>query len=343
MAAWLRQSLAPPRFEGDEEKTHFAGLLHTTLLTLLAGALLYIVFAPLVATIFVERLPVAGMMIGLLLLMLVVLRFGYIRFASVTTVLGIWVLLTLAAITNGGVRSPAFNGYLIVLLCAGVLLGRRAAIGVAGISIVAGLAMVVVSQAGALPSPVLIHSDTSIWITESVYLAVAAMFLSLALSRINVALGQARRELAERARAEQALRQNELLLRGIIDNSAALIYVKRPDGRYVLINHQYEKIFGVTLDQVRDRTDSHVFDRQVADVFRANDQQAYLAGTALQFEEYTPQLDGQHVYLSVKFPILDANGQAYAVCGISTDITDRKRAEEALRASEEQLRENEKR
>jgi PAS domain S-box-containing protein len=58
-------------------------------------------------------------------------------------------------------------------------------------------------------------------------------------------------------------------------------------------------------------------------------------GTPIKVEEVAPQEDGVHTYISIKFPLQDANGVPYAVCSISTDITERKRAEEELKRSEE--------
>jgi signal transduction histidine kinase len=59
----------------------------------------------------------------------------------------------------------------------------------------------------------------------------------------------------------------------------------------------------------------------------------------LEFEETVPQDDGIHTYVSIKFPLYDSGGAVYGVCGISTDITERKRAEELLRAQNTRLQE----
>ncbi len=58
----------------------------------------------------------------------------------------------------------------------------------------------------------------------------------------------------------------------------------------------------------------------------------------LETEEIAPHSDGVHSYHSIKVPIKDSTGKIYALCGISTDITERKKSEAALKESEEQYR-----
>ena len=75
-----------------------------------------------------------------------------------------------------------------------------------------------------------------------------------------------------------------------------------------------------------------------ADWHEANDRQVIEAGRALEFEEYS-QLKGRSItWLTTKFPLRDAQGRIYAVAGISADVSERKRAEEVLRESEERYR-----
>jgi PAS domain S-box-containing protein len=146
------------------------------------------------------------------------------------------------------------------------------------------------------------------------------------------------RDVTERKRAERALGESQQLLEAVADNSPAVIYVKDLQGRYLLINRAYEEIFGLTREAILGRTDHDLFPKEAADAFRAMDQRVAAAGIALTEEESAPQADGLHAYISVKCPLRDAEGKTYAVFGISTDITDRKRWEEALRESEERFR-----
>ncbi|WP_438001119.1 PAS domain-containing sensor histidine kinase [Sorangium sp. So ce185] len=142
----------------------------------------------------------------------------------------------------------------------------------------------------------------------------------------------------ERRRAEEALRASQELLRAIIDSSTAIVSVKDIEGRYILVNRRFEELFGITREAIVGKSDRDVFSREHAEALRAFDQRAILAGTALEDEEVMPQDDGVHTYLAIKFPLRDAAGVPYAVGGISTDITERKKieAERALLLEEEQ-------
>jgi PAS domain S-box-containing protein len=142
----------------------------------------------------------------------------------------------------------------------------------------------------------------------------------------------------DRKQAEEALRRNEELLRSVINNSTAVVYAKDTEGRYLLINSRFEQLFSVSLEQMRGKTDHEIFPKEFADAFRANDLLVQTTGRVLESEEFAPHPDGLHTYISIKVPLFDHQGHVYASCGISTDITDRKRHEEQLRASEERLR-----
>lgn len=153
-------------------------------------------------------------------------------------------------------------------------------------------------------------------------------------SSATVHLGQ----VIKRKQTEEALRKSEEMLHSILDNTTGVVYVKDLWGRYTFINKRFEKLFHISKDEIKGKTDYDLWPAEMADKFRENDREIINTGTPLEFDEVAPHDDGPHSYISVKFPLFDTTGVVNAVCGISTDITERKRAEEALSESEARLR-----
>ena len=141
-------------------------------------------------------------------------------------------------------------------------------------------------------------------------------------------------DITEKKRTSEAVMECERRLLAIVDNSPAVIYMKAVDGRYLLINRRFEELFHVTRKDIVGKTDHEIFAKDFADKFRENDVRVASEGRPIEFEEVAPHDDGMHDYISVKFPIFAASGSMTGVCGISTDITLRKRAEAALREKE---------
>ena len=126
---------------------------------------------------------------------------------------------------------------------------------------------------------------------------------------------------------ERELEESELRLRSIVNNSSAVIYIKSADGQYLLVNSAFENIYGKLKEDVLRRTDYQIFEHGIAHRVVSNDKQVLESGEPQQFEETYMTLEGLRHFISVKFPIRDEQQQIYAVGGIATDITERKKAE----------------
>lgn len=163
---------------------------------------------------------------------------------------------------------------------------------------------------------------------------VAAAFLGTGLVWARSRRGQR----AAAARTEAAQEEADRLLK-VIDNTSAVIYMRDLAGHYLLVNRRYEELFGIRREDIVGLTDHHLFPPEMADAFRANDLKALARGAPIQIEEVAPHADGPHAYITVKYPITDSAGRQTAICGISTDITPLKRAEQKERELNAELEE----
>ncbi len=124
---------------------------------------------------------------------------------------------------------------------------------------------------------------------------------------------------------------SEERLQSILDNTSSVIYLKDSDGKYLLINRRFEELFHLSREEIFGKTDYEIFPKEIADAFRAVDNKVLETGELQELDEQAPHDDGNHDYLSVKFPLYDAAGNTRGLCGISTDITARKRLEQRER------------
>ena len=131
-------------------------------------------------------------------------------------------------------------------------------------------------------------------------------------------------EIQIRRKSESALRDSEERLRSILDHATAVVYMKDIDLRYVLVNRQFEKVFSVSNEQVRGKPDSEIFSKELADRFADLDRAVLESGQPVEVEEQLKVNGKTETYISLKFPLRDSDGTIYAVCGLDTNITDRK-------------------
>ncbi|MBJ6725183.1 PAS domain-containing hybrid sensor histidine kinase/response regulator [Geomesophilobacter sediminis] len=148
-------------------------------------------------------------------------------------------------------------------------------------------------------------------------------------------------EIAERQRVEEELRQTTKTLNLIVENLPDMVFLK--DGRefhFLQFNHAGETMLGIPREELLGKNDHDFFTQEQANFFTGKDREVFLRGEVVDIpEEPIRARDGQTRFLHTKkVPILDERGEPAYLLGISEDITNRKKAEEALRASEEKYR-----
>jgi PAS domain S-box-containing protein len=188
------------------------------------------------------------------------------------------------------------------------------------------------------------HPGRSFWIEAPndrfrlVVFGADGVLTSFLMGQLLNARRQAEASATEAEKYRDTLRQSERRLQAMMDNAPAVIYLKDREGRYVLINHAFEVLFGLSGHQVEGKTDLDIFPTDVAEIFRAHDRGILESGKAIEWEDSLSLAGETRTYLTIKFPVLDSEGSPQAVGGFSADISGRKRAELALRESEERFR-----
>lgn len=147
------------------------------------------------------------------------------------------------------------------------------------------------------------------------------------------------RDITATADLEVSLRNEIALLHAISENSTDVMYAKDCNGRFQFANPAALELIGKPLALVIGRTDEDVLvDKAVAQTVMENDKRILRTGHAEEIEERVPLPDGSHrIWLSQKRPYRDEAGRIVGLLGVSRDITDRKQAEDKVRAAHDSL------
>ena len=134
-------------------------------------------------------------------------------------------------------------------------------------------------------------------------------------------------DITQAKQAEEDLRKHRRFLADLIENSGTLIFVKDRHGRYEMVNRKYEQVTGLRREQILGRTDEELFPGPIGQQFRQNDLEVMAAGTMLEKEEVLESAQGKRFFIAIKFPVRGDGDEVRGVCGMTTEITERQRAE----------------
>ncbi len=136
----------------------------------------------------------------------------------------------------------------------------------------------------------------------------------------------------ELRRANEALRMSETSLRNVLSTIPDDLWIKDPDGVYLLCNKSFESFVGASAADILGHTDFDFNSAAQAAAFRASDLDVIAAGGPLKRQKsVVVPSDGRHAIMeTIKAPVLDAGGELVGVLGIARDMTERIRAEREL-------------
>lgn len=150
-----------------------------------------------------------------------------------------------------------------------------------------------------------------------------------------IALATLSRNISVRKQTEQALQESEQRLQAILEHSPTAVYVMDRQNHFLLANRICAELIARTPEELVGTSIYELWPVETADAFATNNHAVLTTGDLVQTEEIVPHPDGtKHTYITVKFPLRDVEGTPYAVCGLSTDITEKKQLEEQFYRSQ---------
>lgn len=132
---------------------------------------------------------------------------------------------------------------------------------------------------------------------------------------------------------------NKDIFNDIIHFSPSIIFIKDLEGRILYMNHENKNIFKHKSNESIEQKDTEHWPKEVTKKFKAQDQEVIKTGIAQVWEDSLNIQGVNRTYITNKFLLFDSKYKPYALCGIATDITERKQTEERLRKYQAELEE----
>jgi PAS domain S-box-containing protein len=138
--------------------------------------------------------------------------------------------------------------------------------------------------------------------------------------------------------ASDRLARTQGLLRGVVEGTTDSVFVKDLQGRYLMMNPAGAAFRGRPADEIVGRTDADLFPPEEARAFLEADRRVIESGQVEMIEGEALKDGERRAFLATKGPIRDASGRVTGVFGISRDVTERHRMEQAIRERERRFR-----
>ena len=144
-------------------------------------------------------------------------------------------------------------------------------------------------------------------------------------------------DITERKRAEGELEKNHELLQSVMEGTTDAVFVKDSQGRYLMINRAGAEALGKRVEEVIGKTDIELFTAEDGREVMEADREILAAAETQTTEDTKTAEGGTRTFLSTRGPYRDGEGEVVGIFGVARDITDRKKAEDRLKESEQRL------
>ncbi len=198
----FKQWVIAPTFDANDDVNRSAALLNTILWIFIMASSLYGLLAPVDAVMRWRRAVIIIPFVLALLGLKELVNRGYVRVVGWLVVFSLWLMFTTAMAFGADYKNPAYMGYLIVVICAGLTLNWRAAIGWSIFSVITNAFILYWGQNGTLPLSNGATPPAAFWTAQTVYIIVASFLISQSLRKIDQAFANAQHEINMRKRME---------------------------------------------------------------------------------------------------------------------------------------------
>lgn len=282
----------------------------------------------------VAHLAITGLLLSIVCLAAIPERFWLSRWFTGGLVLGDTAITTAMIYASGAANSNFYVAYFLILLIAALVptLSQLMVLTVVLCLAYGAVLYLDLSEHGSLNESQLLQIP--ILMILGIYYGVS----NHSARQLNQDKQRLLREMQERRRVEEALRESEQRFHAFMDNSPSVAFIKDATGRMLYVNKTFERYFALSKTEWEGKKDLQLWPEPVARRLKDNDRHVLKYDRTIEIEESVPMPDGQiRAFMVFKFPLKDSTGRRL-LGGIAIDITDRKESEQALRLTTEQFR-----
>jgi diguanylate cyclase (GGDEF)-like protein/PAS domain S-box-containing protein len=320
IGSWLRRLLAPPVLD-DVDKTGTAQMnLGLALTIAVVGTLSLLVAIVIVPSLAGRWLVMAAVGDVICLVIIVLTRRGLLLAAGWFQTIVVWALITLAAVTAGGVDAPSISLQLVVVVVAVMVLGRRAGFATAALCIATVVGIALIENAGVLPASRMAHTPVSRALTISAAILMVAVMQSLIGRNLRIARDRVVQELVERRAAER-------FSDTIIDSSPGYFVTLDGEGRFLRWNQRIEVLTGISGEQLKGMSSLELVHEDDRALVAQKMAEILESGSGeVEARILTPDGPRAHLFTGRR---TNLDGHPALVC-FAVDVTQRRRFEEEL-------------